>query len=233
MKTKIKKRLTAFAVIASTLGITTTIISFFIKKNKKEVVHNGRKKLLYPQDLALEKTILKLIPDFIRPTYVSFLRIVLTPLAALLIANSQSLAVPLIVYLLVSFTDMIDGAMARTRNQITELGKIIDPIADKLLFIFSAVLLLPKFNSEDILIIMIGLELLTVILSGLFYRKGMDISSNTFGKIKMNLQILGIILFLFVNYGYSTDLVFFGRLSLWGAAGCNVASMGKFILKKV
>jgi CDP-diacylglycerol--glycerol-3-phosphate 3-phosphatidyltransferase len=232
MEKKTKKTITIFAIIAGVVGFLSTIVGFFLKRQKKVVIHNGKKKMLYPQDLVLEKSLLRIIPDFIKPIHFSFLRIILTPLAAILIANGPNLTIPLIVYLFVSFTDLIDGALARTRDEITDLGKIVDPVADKLLFAFSAMLLLPQFGQNWLLLFMIGLEFLNIIMAGLFYQKGADIASNIFGKIKMNLQVLGIVLFLIAKYQELPDFAMYGSIILYLAIVFHLASISTFVIKR-
>lgn len=232
MKRPTKKGITIFAVVAGVLGVITTVIRFFMRNEKKVIVHNGKKKLLYPQDLLLEKTLLKLIPDFVKPVHISVLRIVLTPLAALLIANGQNLWIPLIVYLFVSFTDMVDGALARTRDQITDIGKMIDPVADKLLFIFSTLFLLPQFGATWLLYLMVGMELFNIIFAGHVYQKGVDIAANWFGKIKMNLQVLGVVLFLIAKYQNLVQFVDYGTYILLAAVLFHICSLLSFVYQR-
>jgi CDP-diacylglycerol---glycerol-3-phosphate 3-phosphatidyltransferase len=232
LEKRTKKTLTIFAVTAGLIGTITTVIGFFARRDKKEVVHNGKKKMLYPQDLLLERTLLKIIPDFIKPIHISFLRIVLTPLAALLIANGESLLVPLSVYLFVSFTDIIDGSMARTRDEITDFGKVLDPVADKLLFAFSALLLLPQYGAGWLIAVMIAMELGNIVMAGMFYQHGIDISANLFGKIKMNLQVLGIVCFLIVKYQHLDSFILYGEIAFYLAIFMHSLSICSFFIKR-
>ncbi len=63
------------------------------------------------------------------PNVLSLSRIGLTPVAAWLVANDSALAFPVIAFAL--FTDFLDGALARMRHESTQLGRFLDPLADK------------------------------------------------------------------------------------------------------
>lgn len=83
------------------------------------------------------------------PNFLSFLRILLIPLFAVLFYNGYTVAA--VVCLAVSgFSDLIDGKIARKFNQVSNLGKILDPIADKLTVFAIAIILFLKFlNAEN------------------------------------------------------------------------------------
>jgi CDP-diacylglycerol--glycerol-3-phosphate 3-phosphatidyltransferase len=103
----------------------------------------------------------------------------------------------LIVFIIAACTDFIDGAMARTRNQITDTGKVIDPIADKLLILSVLVFFAGDYLVVKIFIVFIILELLAVMLGVLFsYTIGRPMGANVFGKIKMVLQSFGVGFFI-------------------------------------
>lgn len=79
------------------------------------------------------------------PNYISFVRILLIPVFAVLFYNDQ-LVWALIVVVLSGLTDFVDGKIARKFNQVSELGKLLDPLADKLTQITLAILLFIEFN---------------------------------------------------------------------------------------
>ena len=148
---------------------------------------------LYPQDKILQATILKIIPHFLTPNHFTVLRLLMTPIIIFCILKEQ-VVLAFILFLLAGFTDAIDGAMARTRNQITEWGKMYDPIADKLLVGSIAFLLITKYLSLYLTLFIIFIEIL-LISNGVFRKSNGDIiEANIWGKIKMFLQILGIAL---------------------------------------
>lgn len=92
--------------------------------------------------------------------------------------------VAMLVFLLAVFSDVLDGLIARNMHTVTMLGKVLDPLADKLLrlsvlcaFWIMEVLPLPMF------IILLSIDLLSIIFAGILYIKKIVIPANTFGKI--------------------------------------------------
>ncbi len=86
----------------------------------------------FPQDKILAKTVLRLFPRSITPNHITMFRFLASPLVAILMLY-ENYSWGLLVFLLVSFTDALDGSMARARDQITKWGKVYDPLADKVL----------------------------------------------------------------------------------------------------
>ncbi|MBW6431829.1 CDP-alcohol phosphatidyltransferase family protein, partial [Patescibacteria group bacterium] len=74
----------------------------------------------------------KIIPKGIKPNHLTLLRFILIPIVFALLYSGY-VVWGLIFFIITASTDFLDGTLARKRNQITDLGKIIDPIADKLL----------------------------------------------------------------------------------------------------
>ena len=82
------------------------------------------------------------------PNLLSFIRILLIPVFAVLFYNGYTIAA--VICLAVSgFSDLIDGKIARKFNQISNLGKLLDPIADKLTVFAIAIILFLKFNQAE------------------------------------------------------------------------------------
>jgi CDP-diacylglycerol--glycerol-3-phosphate 3-phosphatidyltransferase len=146
-------------------------------------------------DRIMVQTVLKLFPHYIKPNHITVFRFMATPFVLLLMLFGHYL-IGLISFLLVAFTDAIDGSMARSRNQITEWGKIYDPLADKILIgsmVFAIVLRYIDFWTA---IIIVGLEIIIIFTAWLRMRNGQKIQANRWGKIKMNLQVLGVAILL-------------------------------------
>ncbi len=114
-----------------------------------------------------------------------------------------------------SLTDWLDGYLARRRKQITPLGQIIDPFADKLLT-SAAFLSLVQMNlvSAWIVAIIIGSEFAVTGLRHLAYTRGVPIPASPLGKIKMVAQVVAI-LALILGDVYQPRLLIVGAIALW------------------
>lgn len=149
----------------------------------------------YPHDRFLAATLLKLVPKETTPNQITVARIFMTPMVLwLLYEGRYELATPL--FLVTALTDMLDGSLARTRNQVTAWGKLWDPVADKLLIGSVAILLLARHFPATLAVIILGLE--AAFLAGGWYRasQGEIVAANWWGKIKMLSQVIGVTLFL-------------------------------------
>lgn len=147
--------------------------------------------VLYKQDKILAKTILPLIPKSIKPNHVTILRIFLIPFNVYFVIN-QEWAILLPLFILTAFTDMLDGAMARVRKQITLWGAILDPAADKLLMASVAGVFIVNNVSPLLAFTIIFLEFLIVLGAYSRRRRGEYISANGSGKVKFVLQAFGL-----------------------------------------
>lgn len=137
------------------------------------------------------------------PNTLSLIRALLVPVfvATLLFMRNIPIwccIVPTIVYGLTGFTDMLDGKIARRDNLVTDFGKFMDPVADKFMVIGAMFVLLYRFNSLTLplmlsLIVIVFRELAVtsmrlVASSG----KGVVLAANYLGKLKTVSQIVAI-----------------------------------------
>lgn len=150
---------------------------------------------IYPHDRLMAASVLKLIPPQVTPNQLTIARILLTP-AVLWLLWLKSYEAGIALFLLVAFTDMVDGSLARTRGQVTNWGIIWDPVADKLLIGSVVALLLFRHFPKELIVMTFGLE--AVFVAGAYYRKrqGVFASANWWGKLKMFSQVIGVTLFL-------------------------------------
>ncbi|HZV51319.1 MAG TPA: CDP-diacylglycerol--glycerol-3-phosphate 3-phosphatidyltransferase [Candidatus Dormibacteraeota bacterium] len=101
------------------------------------------------------------------------------------------------VFLAASLTDTLDGNLARRRGQVTELGKFLDPLADKL-FILSVLIVLVQEGelAAWVVVVIFGRELLITVLRSLSASQGRVIAATPWGKTKTVLQVLAVILLI-------------------------------------
>lgn len=180
-------------------------------------------------DKLVAVTLLWLFPRWIRPNHLTFLRFALIPVVlALLQRDLRGWALG--VFLVAVCTDFIDGAMARTRDQITVLGTYIDPVADKLLIASVLAWVGYKYLVVQIILAFIVLELvLSAVGVGFLLRRGAARAANTFGKIKMVVQSVALLVFL-VSGILDLDTLETGAVYLlWVALALAVLSGGKQI----
>lgn len=126
-------------------------------------------------------------------------RIVLVPffVAALLIDFPCNYIVALLLFIVASITDMLDGKIARKRNLVTDFGKFADPLADKIL-VLSAFLCFVQLGLCDCVSVILVLfrEFSVTSVRLIAASKGEVVAANIWGKIKTVTQMIAIILIL-------------------------------------
>ncbi len=175
-------------------------------KQKVENFYDGFCKLFFP-----------LIPEWIKPNHLTIVRLIGIPFMVYLLWQGFHLG-SLVLFACLALTDMFDGALARGRNQITDLGTLLDPIADKLLIASAVIVLLLKVNFY-LAIILVGLDALVILMGIIVHLTGIKLSfkANMFGKIKLNLQVFGIgFIFLGLIFIFPWALLV-GQWLLYGA----------------
>lgn len=146
------------------------------------------------------------------PNKITIARILLVPIMMLMpyigITAKTSFGLPivniiiLIIFLVASFTDYLDGHIARRRNIVTNFGKFLDPIADKLLVLAALVMLVEAGIIPGwIPIIIAAREFMVSAIRMLVATEGKVIAASKLGKIKTVTQMVAISLaFLDANY---------------------------------
>ena len=177
-------------------------------------------------DRILAKTILRMIPHFVTPNQVTIFRYITIPFILFFLIFGHNVS-GIILFSISAFSDAVDGALARTRNQITDWGKMHDPLADKLLISSVGALVVSIFISFYLIAVIISIEIFLIINAIYKIRKGQKtITALLPGKIKMILQSFGVsfvLLFIvFPNLSWLLPLaaillyvsIFFALLSL-------------------
>ena len=128
------------------------------------------------------------------------------------------------IFALASATDWLDGYLARRRRQVTWLGQVLDPIADKLLTSAAFISLVQLDLAPAWMVaLIIGREFAITALRSLAYTKGITIPASPLGKVKMASQVTAILL-LILGWGPMPWLAPIGHAALWVVMLTAVAS---------
>lgn len=146
---------------------------------------------IFWHDKLLAATILKLIPHYVHPNHFTLFRLLASPVLATLM-YWESYVWGLSVFLLLALTDAIDGSLARTRNQITNWGKIYDPLADKILIGCMVFIIVFRYIDPWTAYFIMAIELIIIATAWIRKRRGQIVQANVWGKIKMILQVVGV-----------------------------------------
>ena len=137
------------------------------------------------------------------PNVLTVIRILLVPVlvVALLNETDNGDLLAAIVFAIASLTDAMDGYLARTRNAITNFGKLMDPIADKLLII-AALVALVSLNrlAAWVAMVIIARELTVTITRMQATQQGIVIASSWWGKAKTIVQVAAIFFVIAVGH---------------------------------
>jgi CDP-diacylglycerol---glycerol-3-phosphate 3-phosphatidyltransferase len=114
-----------------------------------------------------------------------------------------------------SLTDFLDGYLARRRKQITPLGQLMDPLADKLLITAALVSLVQLDLAPAWMVaVILGREFAVTILRGIAHGKGMVIAASPLGKFKMVAEVVAI-LALILGQDHLQQFYVIGTVALW------------------
>ncbi len=130
------------------------------------------------------------------PNMLTVLRIMLVPVlvVALLGNTSEGDVLAAAVFALASLTDFVDGYLARSRKSVTTFGKLMDPLADKLLIVSALVALVSLDRLEAwVAMVIITRELAVTVLRLGATQAGVVMEASMFGKLKTCLQIAAIL----------------------------------------
>ncbi|MFN8132273.1 MAG: CDP-diacylglycerol--glycerol-3-phosphate 3-phosphatidyltransferase [Solirubrobacteraceae bacterium] len=136
------------------------------------------------------------------PNVLTVLRILLVPVlvVALLGETAGGDLLAAIIFCVASATDFVDGYLARRRDDITTFGKLMDPIADKLLIV-AALVSLVSLNrvAAWVAMVIIAREFAVTAMRMAAQAEGITVSANMFGKVKTCLQIAMILTLIIVR----------------------------------
>jgi len=168
------------------------------------------------------------------PNSLTLFRIVAVPLIVILLMfpNRLYALIAGLLFSAAAITDYLDGFFARKKGLVTNLGKVMDPVADKLL-VSSAFVMLASLGWVPawMACIIIGREIAVTGLRNIIAEKGEDVSASKLGKYKTGFQIAAIIP-LIIHYpllGINAQTV--GWVFLWGALVFTIWSGADYFIK--
>ncbi|MBI3627100.1 CDP-alcohol phosphatidyltransferase family protein [Candidatus Uhrbacteria bacterium] len=165
------------------------------------------------------------MPYSIKPNHITAFRLLATPwVLALLLVGNYTWAIP--AFLFTAMTDSLDGAMARVRGQITDWGKIWDPVADKILIGSVIYVFVLKYLDFYLGVFIIVIEIAFIVLGWIRLKRGYTVEANLMGKIKMVLQVVGVLILLVsVNVNWGNHLLPVSRATFYLAIVFAVLSL--------
>ncbi|MSO82747.1 MAG: CDP-diacylglycerol--glycerol-3-phosphate 3-phosphatidyltransferase [Acidobacteria bacterium] len=173
------------------------------------------------------------VPPMNLPNALTLVRMFLVPLLVVVLLTEfegrRILGIPkelvgAAIFALASVTDWLDGYLARRRRQVTWLGQMLDPIADKLLTSAAFISLVQlELAPAWMVALIIGREFAVTGLRSFAHTRGIAMPASPLGKIKMALQVTAILL-LILGWGPLPWLAPIGHTALWVVMLAAVAS---------
>ena len=173
------------------------------------------------------------------PNVLTLIRLLLVPVYIVLFVRGQKNAA-LAVFLVASFTDLLDGRIARKYNLITDFGKLMDPLADKVM-VLTAMFSMTIGNKAiapvipmTAVILLLAKELIMVIGGALLLKHGLVVYSIMIGKVAHCVFIAGLIATYFHDWfavrcaawPMTPDLML-----IWLAVGLTLCAMVAYVVK--
>lgn len=167
------------------------------------------------------------------PNKLTVLRIIMVPFFVLFmltdLGGSANKWIALVLFCVASLTDMLDGKIARARNLVTNFGKFMDPLADKLLVCSAMICLIPLGKLDAwIVIVIIAREFIISGFRLVASDSGIVIAASYWGKFKTVSQMFMIIL-LIADLGGMFDVI--GTVLIWVSLILTVVSLIDYVAK--
>jgi CDP-diacylglycerol--glycerol-3-phosphate 3-phosphatidyltransferase len=164
------------------------------------------------------------------PTQLTVGRIGLVPLVVVFLISTESIhaLVAAVLFAGAALTDWLDGLIARRRGQVTTLGKLLDPVADKVL-VSAALISLVQVGTVPawVVVIIIGREFAVTGLRSVSVAQGIVIEASDLAKYKTVAQYLAVIFLILergIPAGLDSEFVYLSRGTLWAALVLTVFS---------
>ncbi len=167
------------------------------------------------------------------PNKITVFRLALVPIfvAEMLLTHKYHFSVALVLYFVACMSDIVDGNIARKKNLVTDFGKLMDPMADKVLTT-CAFLCLVKLGYCDVIVVMIIMarEFLVAGIRMIAASKGTVVAANKWGKLKTFLQMAATgLTILSLSFGEGFDIEYdvlynFSHIAYWVVAVVTLIS---------
>ena len=169
------------------------------------------------------------------PNKLTVLRVVMVPFFVFFmltdVGGAANKWIALIIFCVASLTDMLDGKIARARNLVTNFGKFMDPLADKLLVCSAMICMIPSGKLEEgFVIVIIAREFIISGFRLVASDNGIVIAASYWGKFKTVSQ-MAMIIVLIADLGGVFDLI--GTILIWASLVLTVVSLIDYIAKNV
>lgn len=133
-------------------------------------------------------------PTWNLPNQITALRLIVS-LAVFVLLHLQWYFAALVLFLLAAATDWVDGQLARRYGLVTQLGRVMDPLADKIVVCGSFIFLAAEPNSRIgawMAVVVVARELIVTVIRSFLEQHGKDFSANMPGKLKMVFQCAAV-----------------------------------------
>ncbi|MEY8412084.1 CDP-diacylglycerol--glycerol-3-phosphate 3-phosphatidyltransferase [Lachnospiraceae bacterium 62-26] len=169
------------------------------------------------------------------PNKLTVLRVIMVPFFVFFMLTDAGGAankwIALVLFCVASLTDMLDGKIARARNLVTNFGKFMDPLADKLLVCSAMICLIPSGKLEAwFVIVIIAREFIISGFRLVASDNGIVIAASYWGKFKTVSQ-MAMIIVLIADFGGIFDMI--GIALIWVSLILTVVSLIDYVAKNV
>ena len=167
------------------------------------------------------------------PNALTMLRILLVPVFAVLYMKGLRMAA-LAVYGVAALTDLADGFIARKYGMITDFGKLMDPLADKLMTITMGICMVLKGDVPAAIVIILAAKEVLMVIGGLFLlKKGSVAYSRWIGKLAQATVVSGFLLAFFSDRLRSIGAADLHIIILWIGVGLTLCALGYYAVGMV
>ena len=168
------------------------------------------------------------------PTYLTILRMLLSIafMVFALLPDVWAKVVALIIFIVASITDKIDGIWARKQKLVTDLGAFLDPLADKMLvdLAFLALVkvgLIPVWVFAVILVRDLAIDGMRMMIA----RNGVTVAASFFGKLKTTVQMTALIILQVATIAQLDFFFIIGNIALYAAVALTIFSGADYLIK--